>query len=35
MILPIVAYGDPILKKECEEIGDDYPKLKEFIANMF
>jgi peptide deformylase len=35
MILPIVAYGDPILKKECEEIGEDYPKLKEFIANMF
>ncbi|MEJ6490864.1 MAG: peptide deformylase [Flavobacteriales bacterium] len=35
MILPIVAYGDPILKKEGEEIGDDYPKLKELIANMF
>ena len=35
MILPIFAYGDPILKKEGEEIGDDYPKLKELIANMF
>ena len=35
MILPIVAYCDPILKKEGEEIGDDYPKLKELIANMF
>lgn len=35
MILPIVAYGDPILKKVAEEIEGDYPKLKEFIGNMF
>ncbi len=35
MILPIVAYGDPVLKKEGEEIDKDYPKLKELIANMF
>lgn len=34
MILPIVAYGDPILRKKGEEITKDYPKLKELIANM-
>jgi peptide deformylase len=35
MILPIVAYGDPVLKKVAEEIEDDYPKLDELIENMF
>lgn len=35
MILPIVAYGDPILKKKGEEIGKSYPNLKELIENMF
>ena len=35
MILPIVAYGDPVLKKEAEEIDESYPDLKELIANMF
>lgn len=35
MILPIVAYGDPVLKKEAEEIDKDYPELNELIANMF
>ncbi len=35
MILPIVAYGDPVLKKEAEEINKDYPGLQELIANMF
>lgn len=35
MILPIVAYGDPILKREAEEIEQDYPFLKELIDNMF
>jgi peptide deformylase len=35
MILPIVAYGDPVLKKESEEINKDYPQLNELIANMF
>lgn len=34
MILPIVAYGDPVLRKVCEEIDRDYPKLKELIADM-
>ena len=35
MILPILAYGDPILKKECDEIDENDPDLKELIDNMF
>jgi peptide deformylase len=35
MILPIVAYGDPVLKKEAEEISSDYPELKQLIADMY
>jgi peptide deformylase len=35
MILPITAYGDPVLKTKAKEIAPDYPKLKELIQNMF
>ena len=35
MILPIVAYGDPVLKREAEEIDKDYPFLGELIENMW
>ena len=35
MILPIVAYGDPILKKEAQEIDENYEGLQELIDNMF
>jgi peptide deformylase len=35
MILPIVAYGDPILKREAEEITKEFPDLNFLIANMF
>lgn len=35
MKLPIVAYGDPVLRKKAEEIDEDYPQLKELISNMF
>lgn len=35
MILPIVAYGDPVLKKAAEEIDQDYPDLEQLVANMF
>ncbi len=35
MILPIVAYGDPVLKKKAEEIDEDYPDLQKLIDNMF
>ncbi|MES2779329.1 MAG: peptide deformylase [Bacteroidota bacterium] len=35
MILPIVAYGDPVLRKKGAEITKDYPGLKELIDNMW
>ncbi len=35
MILSIVAYGDPVLRKPGEEISKDFPGLQEIIANMF
>jgi len=35
MKLPIVAYGDPVLKKIGTDIDKDYPELKDLIANMF
>jgi len=35
MVLPIVAYGDPVLRKKAKEIPQDYPKLKELIENMW
>lgn len=35
MKLPIVAYGDPVLRKKTAEIDEDYPNLKELIDNMF
>jgi peptide deformylase len=35
MILPIYAYGEPVLRQEGKEISADYPKLKELIDNMF
>ncbi|MEX2590544.1 MAG: peptide deformylase [Chitinophagales bacterium] len=34
MILPIVAFGDPVLRQETNEIDQDYPKLNELIENM-
>ncbi len=35
MILPIYAYGQPILKKVCEPIDKDYPDLEALITNMW
>ena len=35
MILPIIAYGNPVLKKKAKPIAADYPNLKELIANMW
>ena len=35
MILPIVAYGDSVLKKTGKEITKEYSKLDELIANMY
>ena len=35
MILPIIAYGNPVLKKVTQEIDQTYPNIKELIDNMF
>jgi peptide deformylase len=35
MKLPIVAYGDPVLRKVCTEIDENYPDLQLLIKNMF
>ncbi|MFJ1434554.1 peptide deformylase [Capnocytophaga canimorsus] len=35
MILPIIAYGDPVLRKVCADITPHYPNLKTLIDNMF
>jgi len=35
MILPVTAYGHPILKKVAEDIAKDYPNLPELVDNMF
>lgn len=35
MILPIVAFGDPVLRLETEEVDENHPGLQELIDNMF
>lgn len=35
MILPIIAYGTPVLKKKCTDITKDYPNLDALLENMF
>ena len=35
MILPIVAYGDPVLRKVAENIDKDYPKFEELVSSMW
>jgi len=35
MILPIVGYGDPVLRKVGEEVTKEYPNLNETIASMY
>ena len=35
MILPIVAYGAPILRKVCDDITPDYPNLGKLIEDMW
>ncbi|MEI6574754.1 MAG: peptide deformylase [Bacteroidota bacterium] len=35
MILPVVAYGNPVLKKKAVEIDSNYPDLQKLIADMF
>ena len=35
MILPIVAYGAPVLRKVCDEIDADYAGLEKLLADMW
>jgi peptide deformylase len=35
MVFPIVAYGDPVLKKRASEIENSYPDLAGLITNMY
>src|SRR5690606_5757390 len=35
MILPVVAYGHPVLRKMCEDIDAHYPELDKLIADMW
>jgi peptide deformylase len=35
MILPIIAYGNPVLKIKCKEIHFNYPDLDNLIKNMW
>ncbi len=35
MILPMYILGQPVLRKQAEEITPDYPNLKELIENMY
>jgi peptide deformylase len=35
MILPVFTYGNPVLRKEAQEINSDYPNLKKLIDDMF
>ncbi len=35
MVLPIVVYGDPVLRKMCEDIDKNYEGLSQLIKDMF
>ena len=35
MILPVLAYGHPALKKKAAEIGPGYPDLQQFITDLW
>jgi peptide deformylase len=35
MILPVVAYGDPVLKQVAENIQKDFPGLEQLLLDMF
>ena len=35
MILPIYAYGFPVLKKDAPDIDENYPELNMLIENMW
>ncbi len=35
MILPIIAYGAPVLRTVCKDITPDYPQLNKLISDMW
>lgn len=35
MILPVVSYGNPVLKQKAVEIAMDYPNLEKLISDMY
>ena len=35
MILPVYLYGQPVLRQEAKEVLEDYPELRQLVANMF
>ena len=35
MILPVVAFGDPVVRKVAKDVDPDFPNLKELIQNMW
>lgn len=35
MILPVMAYGSPVLRKVCENITPEYPGLEKLLADMW
>ncbi len=35
MILPVYAFGSPVLKRKTKEVSQDYEGLEELIANMW
>ncbi len=35
MILPVVAFGHPVLRKVCDDITPDYPALEKLIQDMW
>jgi peptide deformylase len=35
MILPIVAYGSPVLRKMCDDIDNAYPGLEKLVEDMW
>ena len=35
MIVPIVGYGDPVLRKVCDNISADYPNFQDLLTNMY
>ncbi|MDE5704238.1 MAG: peptide deformylase [Bacteroidales bacterium] len=35
MIYPIVPYGQPVLRRQADIVPEDYPNLKQLVADMF